>query len=49
VGSLEPGKVADLVMLKSADYRELGCEYGRNLVSMTIKRGEVVYDGTGRA
>jgi imidazolonepropionase len=48
-GSIEPGKYADLIMLNTPDYRALACEFGVNLVSMTMKRGNVVYssaDGT---
>lgn len=47
VGSLEPGKQADLLILNVGDYRELACEFGINLVGVTIKRGAVVFDGTG--
>ncbi len=41
-GSLEPGKLADLLILKSADYRYLMYEFGGNPVDIAIKRGEVV-------
>jgi len=43
VGSLECGKQADLIMLEVADYRELARHFGHNLVSMTMKRGTVIY------
>ncbi len=43
VGSLEPGKLANLVMLNIPDYRELVCHFGVNLVHMTMKRGEFIY------
>jgi imidazolonepropionase len=43
IGSLEAGKQADIIVLDVPDYRELGCHFGVNLVSMTIKRGEIVY------
>jgi imidazolonepropionase len=43
IGSLEAGKQADILVLDVPDYRELGCHFGMNLVSMTIKRGEIVY------
>ena len=41
IGSLEPGKQADLLILKVADYRHLGYRFGTNLVQTVIKRGEV--------
>jgi imidazolonepropionase len=43
VGSLEPGKQADLVVLNVSDYRELGYWFGVNLVHTTIKKGVVIY------
>jgi imidazolonepropionase len=39
VGSLEPGKQADLLLLNVADYRELPYYFGCNNVHHTIKRG----------
>lgn len=42
VGSLEPGKQADLLLLSVADYRQLGYRFGTNLVSTVIKRGQIV-------
>lgn len=42
VGSLEPGKLADLVILDAEDYRVLGYRYGSNLAHWVIKRGRVV-------
>jgi imidazolonepropionase len=41
VGSLEPGKQADLLILSVADYRMLGYRFGTNLVRTVIKRGQV--------
>ncbi len=41
VGSLEPGKQADLLILSVPDYRHLGYRYGTNLVKQVIKRGRV--------
>jgi len=38
VGSLQPGKQADLALLEALDYRHLGYHFGTNLVSRTIKR-----------
>jgi imidazolonepropionase len=42
-GSLEPGKLADLIILNASDYRELARHLGVNLVHMTMKRGEFIY------
>jgi imidazolonepropionase len=41
VGSLEPGKQADLLILAVDDYRQLGYRFGTNLVSTVIKRGRI--------
>jgi imidazolonepropionase len=43
VGSLEPGKQADLLILNTGDYRELEHHFGMNLVHLTMKRGEFIY------
>ncbi|HEX3747512.1 MAG TPA: amidohydrolase family protein [Bryobacteraceae bacterium] len=43
VGSLEAGKLADVLILHAADYREVGYQLGTNLVERVIKRGEVLY------
>jgi imidazolonepropionase len=43
VGSLEVGKVADLVILNTSDYRDLTNNFGMNLVHMTMKRGRLIY------
>jgi len=43
VGSLEPGKSADLLILGISDYRELAHHFGMNLVHTTMKRGEIIY------
>ena len=43
VGSLEPGKSADLLLLDVSDYRELARQFGVNLVRMTMKRGKLIY------
>jgi len=39
VGSLEPGKQADLIILDIPDYRHIGYRFGTNLVSAVIKKG----------
>jgi imidazolonepropionase len=44
VGSLEPGKQADLLILDIPDYRHLGYRFGVNLVRTVIKAGEVVWN-----
>lgn len=41
-GSLEPGKNADILILETADYRDLAYETGVNPVDITIVRGEIV-------
>ena len=43
VGSLEPGKSADVLLLNVSDYRDLPHTFGTNVVHMTMKRGEVIY------
>jgi imidazolonepropionase len=40
IGSLHPGKQADLLLLSVADYRHLGYRFGTNLVSMVVKKGQ---------
>ena len=41
IGSLEPGKQADLILLSVDDYRDLGYRFGTNLVTQVIKKGQV--------
>jgi imidazolonepropionase len=41
VGSLEPGKQADLLILNTPDYRHLAYRFGGNLVRTVIKAGMV--------
>ena len=41
LGSIEPGKQADLLLLSVPDYRHLGYRFGANLVHTVIKRGQV--------
>lgn len=43
VGSLEPGKQADLVVFDVADYREIPYYFGVQLCWLTIKCGRLVY------
>jgi imidazolonepropionase len=47
IGSIEPGKQADLLVLSVPDYRQLGYRFGTNLVKQVIKRGKVYNVGTG--
>lgn len=42
IGSLEPGKSGDVIILEVTDYRHLGYRFGTNLVKTVIKKGEVV-------
>jgi imidazolonepropionase len=42
IGSLEPGKQADILILDTADYRQLGYRFGSNLVHTVIKKGNVM-------
>ena len=41
IGSIEPGKQADLLILSVSDYRMLGYRFGTNLVRQVIKSGKV--------
>ncbi len=41
IGSLEPGKQADLLILSVSDYRQLAYRFGGNLVQSVIKKGRV--------
>jgi len=45
IGSIEPGKQADLIILTECDYRHLGYRFGTNLVGTVIKKGKVYYVG----
>lgn len=40
IGSIDPGKQADLIILKVPDYRQLGYRFGSNLVEKVIKKGK---------
>jgi imidazolonepropionase len=42
VGSLEPGKQADLIVLDVPDYRHLGYRFGTNLVKTVVKKGQII-------
>jgi imidazolonepropionase len=43
IGSIEPGKQADLAVFDVEDYREIPYYFGMNRCWMTIKRGEIIY------
>lgn len=43
IGSLEPGRAADVVIWRTGDYRELGYHFGVNLVEQVIIAGRPVY------
>ena len=40
VGSLEPGKQADLLIMDIPDYRHIGYRFGTNLVGSVVKKGQ---------
>ncbi len=42
LGSIEIGKKADLLILKTNDYREICYEFGGNFVEKVVKNGEVI-------
>jgi imidazolonepropionase len=42
LGSLEPGKQADLLILNVPTYQHLGYRFGTNLVEKVVKRGQIV-------
>ena len=43
IGSIEPGKFADLVFLDTHDFRLAAYEFGGNIVSSLLKRGERLF------
>ena len=47
VGSIEPGKQADLVVYDTEDYRDIPARAGMNLASMVIKKGLRVWENEG--
>lgn len=44
IGSLEPGKLADLLLLDITRHEDLAYRMGRNAVEKVIKRGAVVIE-----
>jgi imidazolonepropionase len=47
IGSLEPGKQGDVLILNAPNYQHLGYRFGTNLVKTVVKRGEVVFQSHG--
>jgi len=47
VGTLAPGKQADIVIWSIPNFRHLGYHFGVNLVHMVIKKGKVVVETAG--
>ena len=43
LGSLEPGKQADLAIMDVKDYREVPYYFAWNHCVMTVKRGRIIY------
>jgi imidazolonepropionase len=46
VGSLEPGKFADVIIANVPDYRHLAYRFGANPVEVVVKRGGVIEQAT---
>jgi imidazolonepropionase len=44
VGSIEPGKLGDLLLIDAPNYMHLSYHFGTNLVKIVIKSGKVVVD-----
>jgi imidazolonepropionase len=49
IGSLEPGKQADLIVMSVDDYRKIPYYFGWNHCLLTVKRGRVVYSKLSQA
>ncbi len=47
LGSLEPGKQADVTIFDAGDYREIPYYLGINLCVLTMKKGRVIYRAAG--
>lgn len=48
LGSLEVGKQADLMAIELPDYREIPYYFGVNFCRLTLKRGRIIYDASGK-
>ena len=46
IGSLEPGKLADIAIFDVPRYEDLAYRLGRNAVRTVIKRGQVVVEAS---
>ena len=44
IGSLEPGKSGDLLMLSVPDYREIPYHFGVNMVNLVMKAGAILVE-----
>ncbi len=44
IGSIRPGKQADLLVLDAPDHRHLAYRFGANLVQTVIKKGQIVVE-----
>jgi imidazolonepropionase len=49
IGSIEAGKLADLAVFDLEDYREIPYYFGVNHCWMTVKKGEIIYEGDGKS
>jgi imidazolonepropionase len=47
IGSLEPGKKADIIVLEYPDYHFLNYHFAMNIVEMVFKNGTKVYQKNG--
>jgi imidazolonepropionase-like amidohydrolase len=47
VGSLDPGKQADFLVLNVQDYRDMPLLFGLNHVHLTVKAGAPIYREAG--
>jgi imidazolonepropionase len=43
IGSIEPCKDADILILDVPDYKHIPYQFGKNLIKTVIKKGEVIY------
>lgn len=44
IGSLDPGKIGDVIILDAPSYKHLSYNIGVNLVEKVLKKGKLVYD-----
>jgi imidazolonepropionase len=47
LGSLEPGKLADVLVMDVARHEDLAYRLGRNAVELVVKRGQIVVERRG--